>query len=274
MKAWMCLMVCGVLLLGHARAEETLFEVENYVDISEASDSTAQDSIKASFVPPPKILETVDRVPCDKCGGSGERITEDAGIKDNRRPYGSCGMRLASSEKMHVKVQCLTCKGKGLTVRRTTVEERVQLQQELRLMYDEKCLAKGLVPLAAGYITPDVFDRLSPTEYATLARQYPQRCKRCHGQRVESCRKCKGAGKMVETSYTSCSEEKVRVLVVCKACNGSLAATCRSCKGTGLPDLCKRCLGTGMDTRRKRRKASDEDQGPKLCSSCKGEGRR
>ncbi len=224
-----------------------------------------------SFVEPPAPIRSPALAPCETCGGTGKRWTDNPGIRTNSSyRYADEEKRLSSAQSLRAQVTCNDCKGKGKLVRDLSAEERLQMQRAQRQKFDHACLQEGLIPVGAGYMTREAADALPPTDYATLAQTHPKTCSSCFGLKIESCRKCKGKGHIRERDTRSNRRDEM-IEVPCPTCHSRGTQTCRKCDGEGYAKLCKKCQGTGTQmTRATKKKPATLER----CRSCKGEGRR
>ena len=223
--------------------------------------AVAAADLPAGFFPPPPDAPAKGEGRCRTCEGRG---TVESAFSDTS--IGEFGDT--------VRPPCPTCKGRGRCIRPLTVAERERLQRQTLNTYEREQRAARRTPIGAGFMDLDAAKALTPEAHAALAARFPKRCKTCLGLGLDTCRKCKGRGKVERRERVEGEDGETRTKttdVPCAECGASGAVPCRRCDGSGLAKVCTRCDGLGTTEVEAKR---DSPAHTELCRSCKGDGRR
>jgi hypothetical protein len=242
--------------------------------------------------------------PCPRCDGTGLQTVKFEGLDSS-----GSGQKLGSGNSLRPQrssgVRCKKCGGKGTVLAIGTIEDLKFARGKAESEYRTLQQARRYEPLGGAWIPPQLIDKLTAREKATIMRVIGMPCEECAGYGRVDCKDCDGTGRIIcekcdngripfeesskgikrvgENRTKACPECKGVGSLPCSRCNEEGSIACKDCGGSGEADICNSCTGRGYITCKKCKGTKEyrgepcatcKAEGFILCTSCKGTGRR
>ena len=284
-------------LLSKGENAIALLFVKNAEALNRLADSDDRELLRgrlAQFHELCETKETTIEVSCRECGGSGKRMIKSTNLQGE------------VVEREAFRSPCRLCEGKGVIMRKASMEDLVLKRGLAIKAYSKARKLKNYVRVGNAWIPESIEGKLSIKQVAVLKTFLAAPCGLCMGFGKLDCSKCKGTGEvkctnrkckngmvrstsrgsMGNSSLTmgkKCSVCKGKTVIRCIKCKGRSTVVCKKCKGAGERVFCEACDGRGYaecakcdGTGKRRGKVCSACRGKifVLCKKCKGDGRK